>query len=136
MIVSLLLYKHIIKKQQQYATKIANNKNSINTFIHNSNQKIEKNNNIQDQSNRFKLTEPQPPLAGSTLPNTPKKKNQDQSHRFKLTETQPQLAGSTLPNTPKQKNQDQSNRFKLTETQPPLAGSKLPNTPKKKNQDQ
>ncbi|URJ29121.1 hypothetical protein [Blochmannia endosymbiont of Camponotus modoc] len=55
-IVALLLYKHIIKKQQQYATKIANNKNLINTFIHNSNPETEKNNNTQDQSNRFKIT--------------------------------------------------------------------------------
>ncbi|AAZ40972.1 TolA [Candidatus Blochmanniella pennsylvanica str. BPEN] len=135
-IVSLLLYKHIIKKQQQYTAKIANNKNSINTFIHNSNPKKEKNNNIKDQSNRFKITEAQPPLAGPTAPNTPKKKSQDQSNRFKITEAQPPLAGPTAPNTPKKKSQDQSNRFKITEAQPPLAGPTAPNTPKKKSQDQ
>ncbi|URJ25567.1 hypothetical protein M9401_02340 [Blochmannia endosymbiont of Camponotus sp.] len=54
-IVSLLLYKHIMTKQQRYATKIDNNKNSINTFVQNSNPKTEKNNN-QNQSNRFKIT--------------------------------------------------------------------------------
>ncbi|WP_320411917.1 cell envelope integrity protein TolA [Blochmannia endosymbiont of Camponotus sp.] len=75
-IVSLLLYKHIMTKQQRYATKIDNNKNSINTFIQNSNPKTEKNNN-QNQSNRFKITETQPPLAGPTLSNTPKKNNQN-----------------------------------------------------------
>nr|WP_320411718.1 cell envelope integrity protein TolA [Blochmannia endosymbiont of Camponotus modoc] len=45
-------------------------------------------------------------MAGPTLPNTPKKKNQDQSNRFKITETQPPLSGPTLPNTPKKKNQN------------------------------
>ncbi|URJ28947.1 cell envelope integrity protein TolA [Blochmannia endosymbiont of Camponotus sp. C-046] len=77
-IVSLLLYKHIIKKQQQYINKITDNKHSINAFIQNSNPKKENNNNIQDQTDRFKITETQRPLAGTTLSNPPaKKKNQN-----------------------------------------------------------